>query len=52
MNFGGWVIMISSLVFVTVFFVGSLYIVIRRGSKSNQLHSTFDETPDMKKNDH
>ncbi|MBW7856830.1 MAG: hypothetical protein H3C43_00660 [Leptonema sp. (in: Bacteria)] len=48
MNIGGWVIMILSLVFVTLFFLGSLYMVIRRGSKSGQLHSTFDETPDMK----
>jgi len=52
MTIGGWVVMTASLVFVTLFFLGSLYMVTFYKPKGNDLHSTFDETPDMKNNNH
>jgi hypothetical protein len=47
MTIGGWIIMTASLVFVTVFFGGMLFLVLRRRPDVEHLHSTFDETPDM-----
>ncbi len=47
MTAGGWIIMTASLLFVSLFFGGMLYLVLRRQPDARHLHSTFDETPDM-----
>lgn len=48
MTAGGWISMILSVGFVTVFFGWTLYLVMSRKEEDTEhIHSTMDETPDM-----
>ncbi|MCS7205970.1 MAG: hypothetical protein NZ853_09740 [Leptospiraceae bacterium] len=48
MTIGGWIIMIFSVSFVTILFFWSLYLVLTHKKAIEHLHSTLDETPDIK----
>ncbi|MFN3604601.1 MAG: hypothetical protein ACK4UJ_07805 [Leptonema sp. (in: bacteria)] len=50
MTLGGWIIMIFSISFVTILFGWSLFLVLTHKKKIEHLHSTLDETPDIKEN--
>lgn len=47
MTTGGWIIMISSVTAVTVFFGWTLYLVLAKEKDPDAIHSMMDETPDM-----
>jgi hypothetical protein len=47
MTSGGWLVMLFSVGGVTAFFSWSMYLVLFR-EKEEHMHSTLDETPDMR----
>ncbi|MBX7058913.1 MAG: hypothetical protein K1X75_12675 [Leptospirales bacterium] len=48
MNAGGWLIMLTSVGFVTALFVWSMALTLRRKDMDRHpLHSTRDEPPDL-----
>ncbi|GIX40387.1 MAG: hypothetical protein KatS3mg129_0120 [Leptospiraceae bacterium] len=47
MTLGGWIIMFLSILFVTILFSWSLYLVLTHKKDIEHLHSTLDETPDI-----
>lgn len=51
MTLGGWIIMIFSISFVTIFFAWSLFLVLTHKRTIQHLHSTLDETPDIKEDE-
>ncbi len=48
MTIGGWIIMLFSITIVSIFFGWSLYMVFTHKKTAEHLHSTLDETPDIK----
>jgi hypothetical protein len=47
MTIGGWIIMIISISFVSIFFGWTLYLVLTHKKSIEHLHSTLDEPPDI-----
>jgi hypothetical protein len=48
MTLGGWIIMTLSISFVSILFIWSLFLVLTHKKEIEHLHSTLDETPDIK----
>ncbi|MDH4263581.1 MAG: hypothetical protein OEV78_11105 [Spirochaetia bacterium] len=48
MSISGWIVMILSVGGVTLFFGFTLFLVFKHESRKKQLHSTLEETPDVK----
>lgn len=51
MTAGGWFIMIVSISFVSILFFWSLYLVLTHKKSIEHLHSTLEETPDIKEDE-
>ena len=51
MTLGGWIVMLSSVVGVTVVFLWCLWKVLTTPEESEKLHGFFFETPDEKVDD-
>ncbi len=47
MNFGGWLVMLASVIGVTGLFAWSLYLAVTKEDEPEHLHSTLDTPPDL-----
>lgn len=45
MSIGGWIVLLTSVTLISIFFFYSLYLALTK--KNAEMHSTLDETPDI-----